>query len=188
MSRSDKMPDEAPSRAADQDRADAPRRQQLRRRREIGRRFDADDVAAQVAFLAAKMLLTFMAASLRPAADNPRLRVYVNDPAAIPVPSSAIIARLLRARPHCLMPRCTNIVILRFLRLRRRRIEPGKQQSGRRESRRYALARPPPGSLPCRSIGNDPSPNRRLIPNQTARNASTRGSRSTPISGIAGTR
>ena len=43
-------------------------------------------------------------------------------------------------------------------------------------------------SDPMPVIENDPSPNRILIPNHTARKASTRGSRSTPVSGIAGTR
>ena len=56
-------PGQAPARAADQHRADPARGQQLRRRREIRRWFDRDDVAAQVLFLAAKMSLTFMAAS-----------------------------------------------------------------------------------------------------------------------------
>ena len=41
----------APARTADQDGTDAVRREQFRRRRKIGRRFDGNNVAAQVTFL-----------------------------------------------------------------------------------------------------------------------------------------
>ena len=97
-------------------------------------------------FLAAKIVLTFMAASLRMipksvkrfsgkimrqvkctrrSGTDPRIRAIDNDPAAAPVPSMNIRVRLIT--PHCmwLMPRCIKFVDWLEFGLG---IEPGKQQ------------------------------------------------------------
>ena len=106
----------------------------------------------------------------------------VNDPAARPVPSRRKCVKQTRV-PQWLMRRCSSVVEsaenLVWDRTR-------KKETILRGTRRYGPARPPIDSLPV--IGSDPSPNRILIPNQTATKSTTRASDNTLRSGIAGTR
>ena len=139
------------------------------RGRQIRRRFDADNIAAQVAFFGGQNRLDVhgsLPGSCARAYDIPAPTVVTG---ATILPATGSV-KTISCDCTALMLRCIEVVNSLEIGLG---IEPGKQHRPARKPPIWAC-QATTWSLPAN--GSEPRPNNRLMPNHTARKTSTRGS------------